>query len=125
MKPLPGWQGLYFPPLGNYGEAGILEGTEFCFSEDADTFHSKRGQNSVKTVIKSRMGSLSASAIRPSPDYRIELLAVQSERSIMIAVSGKTTPEESQAKEGLFLDEEDDNLWNGWKPDLWDDIDND
>ena len=43
----------------------------------------------------------------------------------MIAVSGKTTPEESQAKEGLFLDEEDDNPWNGWKPDLWDDIDND
>ena len=56
---------------------------------------------------------------------RIELLAVQSERSIMIAVSGKTTPEESQAKEALWLDEEDDNLWNGWKPDLWDDIDND
>jgi hypothetical protein len=43
----------------------------------------------------------------------------------MIAVSGKTTPEESQAKETLWLDEEDDNLWNGWKPDLWDDIDND
>ena len=43
----------------------------------------------------------------------------------MIAVSGKTTPEESQAKEGLWLDEEDDNPWNGWKPDLWDDIDND
>ena len=55
----------------------------------------------------------------------IELLAVQSEKSIMIAVSGKTTPEESQAKEGLWPDEEDDNLWNGWKPDLWDDIDND
>ena len=62
---------------------------------------------------------------KPYVKPRIELLAVQSERSIMIAVSGKTTPEESQAKEGLLLDEEDDNLWNGWKPDLWDDIDND
>ena len=62
---------------------------------------------------------------RPYVKPRIELLAVQSERSIMIAVSGKTTPEESQAKETLWLDEEDDNLWNGWKPDLWDDIDND
>lgn len=62
---------------------------------------------------------------KPYVKPRIELLAVQSERSIMIAVSGKTTPEESQAKEELFLDEEDDNLWNGWKPDLWDDIDND
>ena len=62
---------------------------------------------------------------KPYVKPRIELLAVQSERSIMIAVSGKTTPEESQAKEELWLDEEDDNLWNGWKPDLWDDIDND
>jgi hypothetical protein len=61
--------GLHLSRLGNYGEAGILEGTDFCFSEDADTFHSKCGQNSVKTVIISRMGSLSASAIRPSPDY--------------------------------------------------------
>ena len=62
---------------------------------------------------------------KPYVKPRIELLAVQSEKSIMIAVSGKTTPEESQAKEGLFLDEEYDNPWNGWKPDLWDDIDND
>lgn len=50
---------------------------------------------------------------------RIEIITMQSDRSIMIPVSGTTTPEESQAKEGMWLDEEDD-LWNTWHPDLWD-----
>ena len=50
---------------------------------------------------------------------RIEIVSMQSDRSIMIPVSGTTTPEESQAKEGMWSDEEDD-LWNTWHPDLWD-----
>jgi hypothetical protein len=50
---------------------------------------------------------------------RIEIITMQSNQSIMIPVSGTTTPEESQAKEGMWSDEEDD-LWNTWHPDLWD-----
>ena len=50
---------------------------------------------------------------------RIEIITMQSESSIMIPVSGTTTPEESQAKEVMWTDEEDD-LWNTWHPDLWD-----
>ena len=50
---------------------------------------------------------------------RIEIITMQSDRSIMIPVSGTTTPEESQAKEVMFTDEED-SLWNTWHPDLWD-----
>lgn len=50
---------------------------------------------------------------------RIEIITMQSESSIMIPVSGTTTPEESQAKEGMWTDEEDD-LWNTRHPDLWD-----
>ena len=50
---------------------------------------------------------------------RIEIITMQSDRSIMIPVSGTTSPEESQAKEGMWSDEEDD-LWNTWHPDLWD-----
>ena len=49
----------------------------------------------------------------------IEIITMQSDRSIMIPVSGTTSPEESQAKEGMWSDEEDD-LWNTRHPNLWD-----
>ena len=55
---------------------------------------------------------------------RIECLDVQFGKSLMIAVSGTTTPEESQAKENLWFDDGDEeNPWSGYKPDLWDDMD--
>ena len=51
---------------------------------------------------------------------RIEIITMQSERSIMIPVSGTTTPEESQAKKNeIWMDEE-----NGLDPrptNIWDD----
>ncbi len=49
----------------------------------------------------------------------IVIVTMQSERSIMIPVSGTTTPEESQAKEIMWMDDEED-VWNTKHPNLWD-----
>ena len=42
---------------------------------------------------------------KPYVKPRIECLEVQFGKSLMIAVSGTTTPEESQAKENLWFDD--------------------
>ena len=55
----------------------------------------------------------------------IEIHTILLEKDLMIAVSGTTTPEESQAKTfDLWTDEEDD-LWGNKNPDLWDDEEED
>jgi len=52
---------------------------------------------------------------------KTEILTIQPEKNMMIAVSGTTTPEESQAKMfDIWTDEEDD-IWRHKNPDLWDD----
>ena len=54
---------------------------------------------------------------------QIEILEVHYEESVMIAVSGTTTPEESQAKQyNLWTDDEDD-VWTHKSSNLWDDED--
>ncbi len=51
---------------------------------------------------------------------RIEIITMQSERSIMIPVSGTTTPEESQAKKNdIWMDEE--NGLDSRPTNIWDD----
>jgi len=51
---------------------------------------------------------------------RIEIITMQSERSIMIQVSGTTTPEESQAKKNdIWMDEE--NGLDSRPTNIWDD----
>lgn len=52
---------------------------------------------------------------------RIEIVSMQSEESVMIPVSGTTTPEESQAKQfDMWTDNDDESLVIG-SHDLWDD----
>ena len=51
---------------------------------------------------------------------RIEIITMQSEQSIMIPVSGTTTPEESQAKKNdIWMDEE--NGLDSRPTNIWDD----
>jgi hypothetical protein len=51
---------------------------------------------------------------------RIEIITMQSERSIMIPVSGTTTPEESQAKKNDIWMEEENGL-DSRPTNIWDD----
>lgn len=61
---------------------------------------------------------------KPYVKPRIECVEMQFGKNLMIAVSGTTTPGESQAKENLWFEEGDEeNPWYGYNPDLWDDTD--
>lgn len=52
---------------------------------------------------------------------RIDILNCQCGESVMITVSGSTTPEESQAKGNLWDDDGRGNSGSNWKRNLWDD----
>lgn len=57
---------------------------------------------------------------KPYLKPQIEIHAMQSERNLMIAVSGTTTPEESQAKmNDIWMDEE--NGLDSRPTNIWDD----
>ena len=52
---------------------------------------------------------------------RIDILNCQFGESVMITVSGSTTPEESQAKGNLWGDDGNGDSEKSWNQNLWDD----
>jgi len=58
---------------------------------------------------------------KPYRKPEIEIHAVQTEKNLMIAVSGTTTPEESQAKGFDPYTDGDDDAWEIRSHGLWDD----
>ena len=75
----------------------------------------------MKFMKKQEKDALSVAKRKPYQKPKISVVKMESREEMMIAVSGTTTPEESQAKQNDIWSDEEDDLWNYRSKNLWDD----